>query len=332
MSSQSPEPAPSASDRTSPRRGHGRIMATVKLALLVAVIVFLGRYVLDNIGQLRGEKWTLNPGILALAFALFVGGHAIFVLLWPVLLRRTIGMRMTLKRSLVACAFSWMGRYLPGKVWFVAGKVALTSPGREHHGRVATIVTLETLLVQLAGCLIAGVTLPLLGKTVAWPPGIVWAGFAVLCLSILVGLNPRVLMWLANPILRILEQRPLRLNASYSQMLLWLVIYCMPWLFYGTGAYLTVRAVAPVPLGDVLLCMGAYAAAVVAGFVSLLAPSGIGVREAVFGALLAARFQKPGLVIIVVCLTRLVATAAEAAFFLAALALRRQTSGAGPEA
>ena len=69
--------------------------------------------------------------------------------------------------------------------------------------------------------------------------------------------------------------------------------YVGVWLIFGVAFWLTARALFDVPASDVLRYAGVFAAAWVAGFVVVIAPGGIGVREAVIVALLQGRSARP---------------------------------------
>ena len=65
--------------------------------------------------------------------------------------------------------------------------------------------------------------------------------------------------------------------------------YVLVWLLFGVAFWLTARALFDVPASEVLRYSGVFAAAWVAGFVVVIAPGGLGVREAVIVALLRGR-------------------------------------------
>jgi uncharacterized membrane protein YbhN (UPF0104 family) len=58
------------------------------------------------------------------------------------------------------------------------------------------------------------------------------------------------------------------------------------WLLFGLAFWLMARALFDVPVDEILRYAGVFAAAWVAGFVVVIAPGGLGVREAVIVALL----------------------------------------------
>ncbi len=66
-------------------------------------------------------------------------------------------------------------------------------------------------------------------------------------------------------------------------------LFAVSWLAIGAGFWLTAHALIRVPVGDLLVYIGAFAAAWVVGLAAIYAPGGLGVREAVIVALLRGR-------------------------------------------
>ena len=309
-----------------PARWRPVARSLLKLALLGVVAYFVAAYVLAHIEQTRQQIAGANAPMLLVAVAMFILGDGILVLVWPHFLRATTGVAMSLRKSLWVCAMSWLSRYVPGKVWQIAGKAVLSAGSPAQRGKIATIVTLETLLIQLSACLLGALTLPVLARGLPGPAGWVWGAVAAVFALGLAVLSPRVLRRCANPLLRWVGQEPLELNVRRRAVFGFFLLYATPWLFYGLGAFATLRSLQPVPWAELPYVISAYAAGAFAGFASLFAPAGIGVREAVLGASLAARFNDPGLIIVVAAMTRLVATASELSFCALAFALRPKSN------
>ena len=86
-----------------------------------------------------------------------------------------------------------------------------------------------------------------------------------------------------------------------------------PGLGSWAGAGLQVWALA-VPLGapadlrTAVLVIGGYALAWAVGFIVIIAPAGVGPREIVLGAVLSAVLDRPGAVVVIVLLSRVMFT------------------------
>jgi uncharacterized membrane protein YbhN (UPF0104 family) len=95
------------------------------------------------------------------------------------------------------------------------------------------------------------------------------------------------------------------------------------WPLVGGSFWMTARALLHVSAGDLAFYVGAYAAAWIVGFVAIVAPGGIGVREAVLIAMLRSKIGSAD-ALVLAAVSRGVFTAADlSAAAIGLLSLRR---------
>ena len=99
----------------------------------------------------------------------------------------------------------------------------------------------------------------------------------------------------------------------------------LAWLLAGLHLWLIVTALGAEPtVATAALAVGAYALAWTVGFLVIVAPAGVGVREAVLGLVLAGQLSD-GSVVVAVLASRVLMTVADVALGLAAARRRRLT-------
>jgi hypothetical protein len=126
----------------------------------------------------------------------------------------------------------------------------------------------------------------------------------------LVVVQPFVLERLLNWGLRLFKRGPVVIELTAWDLARFAAFHLLCWLGYGLAFHLFIRALYPVPLERLPALVGIFAGAWVIGFLSFLAPGGLGVREGILVYLLG--FYLPSHVAIVVTLlSRLWVTAAE---------------------
>jgi glycosyltransferase 2 family protein len=132
-------------------------------------------------------------------------------------------------------------------------------------------------------------------------------------LALLIVLHPRVLNGLLNLALRSLKRDPVQLTLRYSDILFVTLAWCASWLVVGCAFYVLLLALWPdAPLVALPICIGIYAIAWDIGFVSIVTPSGLGVREAAIVGLFALALPLPaGMATVIALLSRFVSTIAE---------------------
>jgi hypothetical protein len=108
-----------------------------------------------------------------------------------------------------------------------------------------------------------------------------WAVLLVLPLAIAI-LQPRVFGPLANRALRAFGREPLPAVIPLRGVLTLIVYYVLVWCVVSVGIYSVARSVTSVPPSEILTVGSAQAVGYVAALVTLVAPAGLGIRDAAF--------------------------------------------------
>ena len=269
---------------TLPAEVRSRAQRTLGLLLRLVVTGLVTWFILKAVGVSLGELRdfdlaTLEPhwGLLILSAGALLVGYLFSASLWGLMVRELGGPVLPTLAALRIFFTANLGRYLPGKVWQLAGLAYLA----QREGVTAPTATAAALLGQLFS--LAGATLVGLGVLLksdwggalggGWSAGIGIALFGVLSF-------PAIL----RPLLRKLIRRgkgvvpgPLWPGKGFGVR--WLGLYALSWIFQGGAFWLLVRG-----LGmelDPILGVTIFPAAYLLGYLAIFAPAGIGIREGV---------------------------------------------------
>jgi hypothetical protein len=267
----------------------------LKSVLAAAIVAAVGVQFARILRQpaLNPYPFDLRVGYLIPAGLCYLLAHCCWAGFWVQLIRYE-GAKVGLLTGLRAYFVSQYGKYVPGKVMVFVIRLALLR-GVEGAGPLVVAVTAayETLTNMAAGALLAAALLPQLGVLpAAITPGLGWVIGVVLFPLVLAVLN------------RIAARRVARLRGPGGTPLpsppLWLLAQglvqgMVGWALLGLCVSFGVAAVAPgstgwEPAAHYPADLAAMATAYVSGFVVLVAPGGLGVRELVLQAALAPRF------------------------------------------
>ena len=296
--------------------------------IAAAALYFLVNRLVRDWHQIPWSDIGLNVPLLVVSFAvLLVVYLPLFGFTWTVLLR-TMGERLRLLDAVAIITVSQMGKYLPGKIWFTLGRVYLARRHGVPESKTAVSAFMEAGFALLAALLLFALSLLLVPRGNI--PGSTYWAFALVPLCIVV-LHPRVLSPLVNLLLRKLKQPTIDIRLTFGRTLSIIALYLAMWTAQGIGCFLLVNSFYPLTIDKLFIIVGGYALAWILGFLSLVTPAGLGVREGILT--LAFGFAMPeSVAILAALLARVWITVAEA---LAAAAMivflrrrkRRRSSG-----
>ena len=250
----------------------------VQLGLTVAVTWFILDRVgltLEDVAALDGARWTPRWAPLAASVVALFVGYVASALAWGLMVRDLGGPALGPATAFRVFFVANLGRYVPGKVWQIAGLALLA----RRHGVSGALATGAAVLGQ--GFAVAGATVVGLAAFFGGGPELRrWGGVAVgvVVVVVLLFAVPAFLRRLLGLWFR-LARRPLPAGLDPDPLfgLRWVLLYAANWVLYA-GAFWLLVVSFDVP-GGPLLVGPAFAAAYVLGYLMVFAPAGIGVRE-----------------------------------------------------
>lgn len=305
---------------------------------LIALQVVLALLVLWFAGMALRRQWTgvgpelsrLHPDWLwvGASGAIFLATYAVLVETWREMLRAWQSV-LTFWKAARIWSISNLGRYVPGKIWQI-GAMGIMA---QHAGVSAIAATgsavLNTVVNLVAGFVIAAALgWQLLDSQSGGKRGaVLFIAGSVLLLSAL----PWVVPWLLRIVARA-TRRDLGLGRLPAKAIAIAAAgNLIAWLLYGIAFAAFARGFLGAPTrGPLPAYIAVYALSYLVGYLVLLMPAGLGVREASMVTLLTtAGLADPGQAALLAVTSRLWLTVLEivpGALFLAFDGLRRRPS------
>jgi uncharacterized membrane protein YbhN (UPF0104 family) len=256
------------------------------VAVVLLIFGFLARTLYLDWGEIVAYDWDFDYFALIVAFSLMLSATAFYAYLWKMILGR-LGTPLSYRNSYRIFFLSQLGRYIPGKVWSILGLVYLTEKEGVSKVISGASVMLLLMLQVVSGVMVFAVTLPFWERIDAVP------GLNVLLLSLPAGLillHPALLSRGVNLALRLTGQSETQLTWRYSYLLGQLGLWAVFWLVNGVAYRFLIRSIDSSPLPQFFVLAGIFSIAWVAGFLSLVTPSGLGVMEGTLAFLLSFYF------------------------------------------
>ncbi|CAN5845507.1 hypothetical protein BH23GEM9_BH23GEM9_04260 [soil metagenome] len=300
-------------------------------ALLLAIGWGIYRVLAPELGRLSLADLTRwRPAIMPLAASLIllIAVYTSHALLWRRIMRDLEIGHPSVATTLRIYFLASLGRYLPGKLWQLAGLAVLAGKAGLPPAKATAASILGQFGFLTTGMLFLGLMLPEWRS--ALPEGSDVPATLPLALGTALLAAAGVILWtlVATPVghgfrerigSRLGRRLGERLSTAFRladrvrarDALFWAAGYTLSWVALGAAFALFVGAFEPAAAGMGRFLAGTVAAAYLIGYLAVFAPAGIGVREFAMVLLLQQVLPEAGLAIVVSVLSRVWFTAAE---------------------
>jgi glycosyltransferase 2 family protein len=263
-----------------------RLWRVLQFSAGVMVVALAVRSIAMNWQSLRAQpiEWQLSPGWIAGSVLVVFAAYAVLIEAW-----RRVVLSMGERLAFLPAARIWflasLGKYVPGKVWAVAGAAVLAQrAGVDPSVAVAAALVLQALALAsgaVAVALTAREAFQAVGPAILPIAGVVVAasiaGVAALASQPLLDRVNRLLPASVAPLRAI---PPAMLALAFTANLL-------AWAAYGVALLLLSRGLLPDVSLSLPQAIGVFTCSYLVGFIALFAPGGLGPRESVFLLMLA---------------------------------------------
>lgn len=311
MADPTPELTGAARSRGPWRRWGGVAAAALALG-------FLGWALADQWTAVTEYSWDLEPGLLVLGCLVLLLFYAVSGLAWADIVDRVHHPGPPAAASVSIWARSLLGRYVPGSVVMVVGRVVWNHErGVPRRSTLAAMAYEQLLTVGVAA---GGGVLYLAfgsrgGDGTAWLVALIPLG--------LIGLHPRIFGPATTWLLRRAGREPLPRLIPTGPLIGLLGLYVVAATLLGLGIWLLVRSAAGPEVGGPAFVGTAFLLSFAISMVAVIFPSGLGIREGAFAVALSQNV--PGGVAVALAVgTRLALTLVELAFVALAVLVGRR--------
>lgn len=296
-----------------------RAWIAAQLLFVVALVVFLGFALRDTWADAGPRIRDADPGDLLIATALLGAYYCLFVVGWQWILR-ALDIRVSYAVALQAEMASMLAKYVPGGIWTPAARVVWL---RKTGTKAATPLILSSILLEAGLSAVSGVFVFIAGLAIIGGADAPLLPLFLFTTLVLVALHPRIFRWLATRIFRPFGGVDLP-ELPYRVLLGLLGFYSISWVVGGAAFLFLIRALGGDAGPETIVFLGGTAAVgAIVAVLSIIAPSGLGVREAsMYGLVLAV--APSGIALGAVVLNRIAITVVEGLLLLVGALLWRR--------
>jgi glycosyltransferase 2 family protein len=240
-----------------------------------------------NWAEVKAHDFRIAPGFLLGALVAALATCLLATFAWYTAMNTLSRSKIGFRQSVAAVNASGLTKYIPGKIWSYALQMYWLD-GLGFSKGLIVYVNLINLLISLGTSLILGLFCLLLSHG-TFPLHVVLGsliGLLVLdACSVL--FNHALLNGLIGLINRVLKRNFAYFEVGKSLLVKLHLIHLCAGISSGLGAYLFCYAIGcPIGFDRALVVIGSSLVAEVAGFLAIVVPGGLGVREALMFAMI----------------------------------------------
>jgi len=252
----------------------------------------MGQILVRNWREIPFSELRFNWICLVLSYLCLFLSFILSTVIWINLLKG-MSVNIGLFKAMKSIALSQVGRYAPGRIWSFVGRTELGKNEAIPRTASSLGLILETELQIISSSLVFLIAFAFSYQH--WGASLSGSLYLVLTLipiELLV-LHPKVTRVLYQPLFRLFKRELPSITLSYGLLLYYTLLYAVSWGIGGMGFFLLAKGVYPIPWSLFIPIAGSYPVAWLIGFISLITPSGIGIREGVLVVLLSPLLSAP---------------------------------------
>ena len=252
-----------------------------------SILFFLFKHLSELFRDLKVESIVFNPFWLLLSCVILIVYRTLRVFPWMTLYQNTTSKPVSFLSSWTLFQLSELGKYLPGKVGQFVGIATLC-----RSLDIARVKAIASTLLQLAFQCVLGI---LIGIPVLLSPEAreFWQNIlinllhnsfrSIVFFAAIIGLGTIFLVLLRKKLSsqKVHFQKIMQTLFSFKKLFRLVLIYISLWACVGIGFFLFVKSIYPIQMVQLPIILGIYPFAWSIGFLSLITPGGLGVREGI---------------------------------------------------
>lgn len=252
-----------------------------QIVITLLILVFFGLALYDLAPKVAAYEWRLEWGWLLLALVLLMARGPLPVWGWWLIMQR-LGYPLPFRKSTRMVYYSALAGFLPGSMWHAVSRVYLAEQVGIPKLITTISVVVESALNLLAAVAVAGLSL------LAWPDPPLWAVIPAALGLVTAVLRPDLFFRLVDWTLARLGRKPLGVRLSPGDVVRITVPFALNWLAFGAIFYALLASLYPtLSLLYLPVVTGIFTVAWVGGYLAIVVPQGLGVREFIIVTLLA---------------------------------------------
>jgi glycosyltransferase 2 family protein len=253
-----------------------------RVAIYALVMGFFAAALLGLTREALRVSWNFQASHVMLAVALLVLRGPLPAYGWWAILRH-LGYALPWWRSVRIVYHSAVAGYLPGGAWHAVSRVIMAEQEGIPRATAVVSVAIESVLILLAALIVASLSL------IAWPDPPLWSVAVGLFVLLIVLVRPDLYTKAIDIGLQRIGRKPLKIQLTRGAALRLLLPFALNWIVFGVIFWAIIAAMHPgFSVLMIPVVTGIFAAGWAGGYLAVVVPQGLGVRELIIATLMIA--------------------------------------------
>jgi glycosyltransferase 2 family protein len=265
------------------------IYFALKSILAGIIFFYIGKFIADNLENLRNTAFRFSPLYFGLSVILTVIYVFAYSLIWYyITVKNTCN--ITLYNTIVTRVYSEFGKYVPGRVLGLSLILFFYNKENKSKAAVTSCLFFEYIATLLAAIFVFLSTIYFIDNKILNQYKFL---ATILMILFFVIIHPSILKFMFNFVLKKMNLGQVSFDIKYRDILNIVMMNVLNWLALGLAVFMLINSIFPTPLRHLLFIISAISSASFIGLISPLTPAGLGVKEGILILILAVILPKP---------------------------------------
>lgn len=256
---------------------------TIGWPISIIALFFIARIIFPHSQTIINNLGNINKLLLILSIVSFILYYFVRSFIWKLILKEQ-GYDIPLKSASFLWAISELKRFVPGNIWSFIGRASLFRELGVPAKTILKAILIEIQFLLLGSLMISTFSIPFVLKNIITviPNHPLTIAFGILLVSLTI-----LAFIFATPIIDFIQFKPLYTvkrilpNSSPKTKVTLLFISSIYSFFFALGSFFAATSIVYVSPDLIFQVIGFFSLSFLAGYLSLVTPMGIGVREGI---------------------------------------------------
>jgi hypothetical protein len=252
----------------------------LSLSFVLIIASIITKVFIENWHKISFKELTFDYRFLIISILIYILNLSFTVWLWKYILA-LLGDKAAFLPLCRVFVYAQTSRYIPGKIWQYLSKVYWGLKIGLSKKKIILSSILETVFLLSGAFIVSLFSIELFMSKNYYTLNYLIIVSILICI-LLITVHPGILGKILNTIGKRFISSRVTLTFPYYHMLIIVFLYAFSWVLYGFSVFCFILSFYKIDFNHYIPIVSLQAGSWLIGFLSLIAPNGLGVKESIF--------------------------------------------------